>query len=189
MEFGYPPSAVALQDEVRSFLAERPVESYSHDAMDGGYGTGAYSFEFMRALGERGWVSLTWPRRFGGAERPMIDQLAMLEELALAGAPFGPLVGSDQWAQSLIRDTDNPQLRDELLPRIAAGEALGVAGLQRARRRLGSPGPRHQGSPRWRRVRDQREARPGAPKPGRAPTAWCSPAPRAQTTRAAGPAG
>ena len=127
MEFGYPPSAEALRGEVRAFLAERPVESYPHDAMDGGYGSGAYSFEFMRALGDRGWIGLTWPRRFGGAERPMIDQLALIEELALAGAPFGPLAGSDQWAQSIIRD-DNPALQADLLPRIAAGEALAWQG-------------------------------------------------------------
>ncbi|MGF1600254.1 MAG: acyl-CoA dehydrogenase family protein [Acidimicrobiales bacterium] len=127
MEFRYPPSAEALRDEVRSFLAERPVDNYAVDAMDGGYGTGAYSFEFLRALGERGWIGLTWPREFGGAERPMIDQLALMEELALAGAPFGPLAGSDQWAQSLMAD-DNPTLRAELLPRIAAGEALAWQG-------------------------------------------------------------
>ncbi len=127
MEFGYPPSAEALRDEVRSFLAEHPVETFGHDAMDGGYGSGAYSFEFLRALGEQGWIGLTWPKRFGGAERPMIDQLALIEELALAGAPFGPLAGSDQWAQSIMRD-DNPTLQADLLPRIAAGEALAWQG-------------------------------------------------------------
>ncbi|MFN0090433.1 MAG: acyl-CoA dehydrogenase family protein [Acidimicrobiales bacterium] len=127
MEFSYPPSAEALRAEVRAFLAARPVHTYAIDAMDGGYGTGAYSFEFLRALGERGWIGLTWPRRFGGGERPMTDQLALMEELALAGAPFGPLAGSDQWAQSLIRD-GNAALQGELLPRIAAGEALAWQG-------------------------------------------------------------
>ncbi len=127
MEFGYPPSAEALRAEVRAFLAERPPDTWPHDAMDGGYGTGAYSFQFLRALGTKGWIGLTWPRRFGGAERPMIDQLALMEELALAGAPFGPLAGSDQWAQSLIRE-GNATLQADLLPRIAAGEALAWQG-------------------------------------------------------------
>ena len=127
MEFGYPPEAEALRAEVRAFLTERPPDTWSHDAMDGGYGTGAYSFDFLAALGARGWIGLTWPRRFGGAERPMIDQLALMEELALAGAPFGPLAGCDQWAQSLIRE-GNPTLQADLLPRIAAGEALAWQG-------------------------------------------------------------
>jgi alkylation response protein AidB-like acyl-CoA dehydrogenase len=127
MEFGYPPSAEAMRAEVRAFLGSRPVASWPVDAMDGGYGTGAYSLDFLRALGERGWISLTWPRRFGGAERPMVDQLALLEELALAGAPAGPLAGCDQWAQSLIRE-GNATLQADLLPRIAAGEALAWQG-------------------------------------------------------------
>ncbi len=127
MEFNYPPSAEALRVEVRDFLAARPAHTYPIDAMDGGYGTGAYSFAFLRALGALGWIGLTWPRQFGGAERPMIDQLALIEELALHGAPFGPLVGSDQWAQSLIRDS-NETLQRDLVPSIAAGEALAWQG-------------------------------------------------------------
>jgi alkylation response protein AidB-like acyl-CoA dehydrogenase len=91
--------------------------------MDGGYGSGAHSHQFMRALGERGWIALTWPREFGGSERPMVDKLVLFEELALAGAPFGPLAGSDQAAQSIIRD-GNPTLRAELLPATARGEFL-----------------------------------------------------------------
>ena len=90
MDFDYPPSAEELRAEVRAFLAARPVPTYPIDAMDGGYGFGAYSHRFMRALGERGWISLTWPARYGGAQRPMVDQLCLMETLALAGAPFGP---------------------------------------------------------------------------------------------------
>jgi len=122
VQFAFPASAEAFRLEVRDFLAERPLEEYPADATDGGYGTGPFSREFLRALGQRGWIGLTWPVEFGGGGRPMIDQLVMLEELAFAGAPFGPLVGNDQWAQSLIRDS-NARLRDELLPPIAAGEA------------------------------------------------------------------
>ncbi|MDG2114707.1 MAG: acyl-CoA dehydrogenase family protein [Actinomycetota bacterium] len=122
MQFTLPAGAEAFRKEVRDFQAERPMQTYSVDATDGGYGTGPFSAEFLRALGRRGWIGLTWPEELGGGGRPMIDQLAMLEEFALAGAPFGPLVGNDQWAQSLIRDS-NERLRDELLPVIAAGEA------------------------------------------------------------------
>ena len=122
MQFTLPDSAEEFRQEVREFLAERPMSAYPSDATDGGYGTGAFSREFLRLLGARGWIGLTWPEELGGGGRPMIDQLVMLEELAFAGAPFGPLVGNDQWAQSLIRHS-NEQLRDELLPIIAAGEA------------------------------------------------------------------
>jgi alkylation response protein AidB-like acyl-CoA dehydrogenase len=122
VQFSLPDSAEEFRREVQDFLAEQPMSAFPADATDGGYGTGAFSREFLRKLGDRGWIGLTWPEEVGGGGRPMIDQLVMLEELALAGAPFGPLVGNDQWAQSLIRDS-NEQLRDDLLPAIAAGEA------------------------------------------------------------------
>jgi alkylation response protein AidB-like acyl-CoA dehydrogenase len=48
-------------------------------------------------------------------------KLILLEELALAGAPFGPLGGADQTAEVIIRD-GTPYLRSEVLPRIGRGE-------------------------------------------------------------------
>ena len=37
---------------VGAFLEARPVSTYAVDGMDGGYGSGAHSREFLRALGE-----------------------------------------------------------------------------------------------------------------------------------------
>jgi alkylation response protein AidB-like acyl-CoA dehydrogenase len=51
----------------------------------------------------------------------MIWKLILLEELALAGAPFGPLGGADQTAEVIIRD-GTPYLQSEVLPRIGRGE-------------------------------------------------------------------
>ena len=91
MEFGFTSEARAFAEAVREFLRAHPPESFPEDGMDAGYGSGPHSHTFMRALGERGWISLSWPRQYGGRERPMIEKLLLLEELAAAGAPFGPL--------------------------------------------------------------------------------------------------
>ena len=89
--------------------------------MDAGYGSGAVSRAFLLALGAEGYLRMAWPRRFGGEERPMVLKLILLEELALAGAPFGPLSGADQTAEVIIRD-GTPYLQSEVLPRIGRGE-------------------------------------------------------------------
>jgi len=47
----------------------------------------------------------------------------LLEELALAGMPFGPLVSSDQVADAFI-DHGSDRLKRELLPRVARGEII-----------------------------------------------------------------
>jgi len=123
MDFGSNAEEIAFAEEVRAFLRDNPPGAFPEDGMDAGYGSGPASRAFLRALGGRGWLSMTWPPKWGGQGRPMRDRLILLEELAAAGAPFGPLAGSDQTAESIIRHGSD-RLRRELLPRIARGEVI-----------------------------------------------------------------
>src|SRR5215470_14222251 len=122
MEFGFTAAERAFADDVRAFLAARPLDSFPLDGMDAGYGSGAHSRAFMKALGERGWIAMCWPEAFGGHAQPMFFKLVLFEELALAGAPFGPLAGSWQTADAII-EYGSERLRREVLPAIARGEA------------------------------------------------------------------
>src|SRR5436189_2393888 len=122
MEFGFSAAEQAFADEVRAFLRDNPLDRFPLDGMDAGYGSGAHSRAFMKALGERGWISMCWPESFGGRAEPMFFKLVLFEELALAGAPFGPLAGSWQTADAII-DYGSERLRREVLPAIARGEA------------------------------------------------------------------
>jgi alkylation response protein AidB-like acyl-CoA dehydrogenase len=121
MEFGFSADEEAFRQEVRQFLRDHPPESFPEDGMDAGYGSGAHSHAFLRQLAERGWLSMTWPREFGGQGRPFMYKLILLEELASAGAPFGPLGGCDQTAEAIMR-YGSQRLQQEVLPRIAGGE-------------------------------------------------------------------
>jgi 3-oxocholest-4-en-26-oyl-CoA dehydrogenase alpha subunit len=122
VEFGFTPAEEAFREEVRRFVDEHPAQGYPLEGMDAGYGSGAHSRAFMAELGRRGWLAMTWPRAFGGAERPMFFKLVLFEELARTGAPFGPLAGCWQTADAII-DYGSERLRRELLPAIARGEA------------------------------------------------------------------
>jgi len=122
VDFGRSPDEAAFADEVRAFLRAQPLDTFPSDGTDAGYGSGAHSRAFTRALGERGWLSLTWPRAHGGWERPMGFLLVLLEELAASGAPFGPLSGCLQVSESIIRH-GSVTLQREILPQVARGEA------------------------------------------------------------------
>src|SRR5919108_307675 len=122
MEFGFSAAEQSFAEEVRTFLRQAPLDRFALDGMDAGYGSGAHSRPFMKALGERGWISMCWPEAFGGGGRPMFLKLVLLEELALAGAPFGPLAGCWQTADAII-EYGTERLRREVLPAIARGEA------------------------------------------------------------------
>ncbi|MET8354662.1 acyl-CoA dehydrogenase family protein [Micromonospora sp. NPDC005206] len=47
----------------------------------------SFDAEFSRRLGERGWLGMTWPKRYGGHERSALERFVVIEELLAAGAP------------------------------------------------------------------------------------------------------
>src|SRR2546425_8818500 len=122
MDFDFNDGERTFAVEVRRFLRANPPETFAIDGMDAGYGSGADSRAFLKALGAQGWLSMCWPKTFGGREEPMFMKLVLMEELALAGAPFGPLAGVWQTADAII-EYGSERLRGEVLPAIARGEA------------------------------------------------------------------
>src|SRR5499426_2740087 len=122
MNFDFTAAEQAFADEVRRFIRANPPEAFAIDGMDAGYGSGANSRAFMQALGAQGWLSMCWPKHLGGREQPMFMKLVLMEELALAGAPFGPLAGVWQTADAII-ELGTERLRREVLPAIARGAA------------------------------------------------------------------
>jgi alkylation response protein AidB-like acyl-CoA dehydrogenase len=122
MDFAFTAEEQAFAEDVRRFLREHPPSGFAHDGMDAGYGSGANSRAFLQALAGEGWLSMCWPKAHGGSERPMFFKLVLMEELALAGAPFGPLAGCWQTADAII-EYGSERLRREVLPAIGRGEA------------------------------------------------------------------
>jgi alkylation response protein AidB-like acyl-CoA dehydrogenase len=122
MDFAWTADEQAFAHEVRAFIRAHPFSEFPIDGMDAGYGSGANSSAFIRALAAQGWISMCWPRAVGGDERPMFFKLVLLEELARAGAPFGPLPGIWQTADAII-EYGSERLRTEVLPTIKRGQA------------------------------------------------------------------
>ena len=84
---------------------------------------------FSRKLGERGWLGMTWPKRYGGHERTAMERYAVTEELLAAGAPVAAhWIADRQSGPNLLRYGTEEQ-RAALLPRIAAGECFFVIGM------------------------------------------------------------
>ncbi|MDE0179226.1 MAG: acyl-CoA dehydrogenase family protein, partial [Gammaproteobacteria bacterium] len=76
-----PGEAEALRAEVRNFVARELPSGYwpNSDFNEG------HSPAFSRRLGERGWIGMTWPKRFGGGERTFFERYVVTEELLAAG--------------------------------------------------------------------------------------------------------
>src|SRR3984893_19238081 len=59
-----PPECETLRREVRAFLAEERAAGSWGPSSDFAQ---SHSPEFSRRLAKRGWIGLTWPKKYGGA--------------------------------------------------------------------------------------------------------------------------
>ena len=61
-----PPECETLRADVRAFLAEALVDYPASKRVRNWSGA---DIEFSKKLGARGWIGMTWPKRYGGHER------------------------------------------------------------------------------------------------------------------------
>ena len=75
---------------------------------------------FMKKMGERGWLGITWPKEWGGSEGDGVYEYLLNEALARRGAPqIGKGVGI---IGKTILAHGSPYLKQEFLPRILRNE-------------------------------------------------------------------
>ena len=121
-----PPACEALRREVRAFIVEEKAAGRWRAGDDF---TSTHSPDFSRRLGQRGWVGMTWPKRYGGHERSALERYVVTEELLAAGAPVGAHWVADRQSGPLLLRFGTEAQRQEFLPRIAAGECFFCIGM------------------------------------------------------------
>ncbi|SDN13388.1 Acyl-CoA dehydrogenase [Geodermatophilus siccatus] len=124
-----PPSEAAeeVRTQVRGFLADELAAGTFTTHVD--TWLSGVDPAFSRKLGERGWLGMTWPKRYGGHERSAMERYAVTEELLAAGAPVAAhWIADRQSGPNLLRYGTEAQ-RQAILPRIAAGECYFVIGM------------------------------------------------------------
>jgi len=117
----------ALQDEVRSFLAQAPlVGATLPRALDDRI---ALLREWQALSHEAGFVGRAWPSEFGGGGRQAVEQIIVDQELAAAGAPeFINVVGLNVLGPSLLR-FGNDEQRRRYIPSILSAEEIWCQGF------------------------------------------------------------
>jgi len=119
-------AAEALRHEVREFLATALAGRSPAERAQSWSG---FDPAFSRAIGARGWIGMTWPRRYGGAERSALERYVVLEEMLAAGAPVSAHWIAERQSGPLLLKFGTEQQRESILPRIARGECSFCIGL------------------------------------------------------------
>ena len=121
-----PPECDALRAEVRAFVAEHlgdcPVNKRAKNWVSS-------DPAFTRKIAERGWIGMTWPKKFGGQERSYLERYVVLEELLAAGAPMACHWVADRQSGPLLMRYAPDTLAPQIVPRIVRGEAFFCIGM------------------------------------------------------------
>ncbi|MDR5804871.1 acyl-CoA dehydrogenase family protein [Caballeronia sp. LZ001] len=127
--FELPPRSAkldSLREEVREFLKKNlsgipmPMRAHSWHGFDA---------EFSRKVGERGWIGMTWPKKYGGQDRTMLERYVVLEEMVAAGAPVNAHWTGDRQSGHLLLRYGTEQQKESILPKVARGEAFFCIGM------------------------------------------------------------
>lgn len=119
------PEAEALRAEVRAFLAAELPPVSAPDRLR----LGGRDPAFSRKVAARGWIGMTWPKRYGGRERSALERYVVQEEMLAAGAPVAAhWVADRQSGPNILRNGSEAQ-KSFFLPRIAAGECSFCIGM------------------------------------------------------------
>ena len=122
MDFRFAPEDEAFREEVRAFL-RRELPEQRPDGVD----AWRFSREFVRKLAAQGWLTLAWPKEWGGSGAGHMQQLVFNEEMASAEAPANDL-GSDRVGPTILLYGTEEQ-KQRFLPPIIRGEAVWCQGF------------------------------------------------------------
>jgi alkylation response protein AidB-like acyl-CoA dehydrogenase len=119
-------AAEALRSEVRTFLESSIRDRTPLQRAESWNG---FDRAFSRALGARGWLGMTWPKRYGGHERSSFERYVVVEETLAAGAPVSAHWIADRQSGPTLLKFGTEAQKDAILPRIAAGECVFCIGM------------------------------------------------------------
>ncbi len=123
-----PAISQAFRNEVRAFLAEEvargsfdPTRPHQREHWD--------DVGFARRVADRGWIGLTWPKRYGGQERSYLDRYVLTEEFRAANAPVRQYFTADRQSGPMLIKYAAESVKEDILPKIVRGEVQFCIGM------------------------------------------------------------
>ncbi len=119
-----PNETKDLRSEVREFLeTEVTIGTFRPHEGDG------FDLDFSKRVGKKGWIGMTWPKKYGGHERSHMERYVVTEEFLFAGAPTKAHFTADRQSGPVLLKFANEKIKSSILPRIARGECTFSIGM------------------------------------------------------------
>lgn len=118
---------VDFRNEVRHFIKNEKEKGTFVSQCDSWLS--GYSSEFSQELGIKGWIGMTWPKEYGGAEKSSLVRYILIEELLAAGAPVAAHWFADRQTGPLFLKYGTEEQKQFFLPKITKGTCYFSIGL------------------------------------------------------------
>ncbi|MEA3018921.1 MAG: hypothetical protein QOI47_445 [Actinomycetota bacterium] len=125
MDYDWPDALRALRVDAEDIArrAAAPLAIKEDSWING------YDPAFSKELGERGWLGMTWPARYGGHERTPLERFVVTEALIENGAPIAASWFSDRQMGPSILAFGTEEQKQTYLPPMTRGEANWCIGM------------------------------------------------------------
>ena len=100
MDFQFSEKEEALRKEIREFVKQELPPGWIRNALaeestDEGW---AFTLSISKKLSEKGWLTMAWPKEYGGMGASLWEQLVFREEAGYWGIPGVTMgVGGVDW--------------------------------------------------------------------------------------------
>src|SRR3954464_15313368 len=122
-----PRECDALRKDVRAFLADE-ISRGTFDPHRPGHGD-SHDRAFSKRIGAKGWIGMTWPKKYGGQERSYLERYVVTEEFRAANAPRRRHFVADRQSGPILLKYAPEHVKADILPRICRGDVCFVIGM------------------------------------------------------------
>jgi alkylation response protein AidB-like acyl-CoA dehydrogenase len=127
MDFEFGEKEQKLRAEIRQFVKENIPPNqvpYFEEHDDEEW---AFSMSIARKLAQKGWLTLSWPKEYGGMGASEWERAVYLEEVGYWGIPGWMMgIGGIGWVGPSLMLYGSEELKKKHIPLIASGEPDGV---------------------------------------------------------------
>ncbi len=128
MDFDFPADAEAFRSELREFLAEELPDWWTN-MFANDERVFPFCKSFCQKLAQRGWLTMAWPKEFGGSDADTWTQMVVREEMMAAGEPRGSQYMNLNYIGPTLMMAGSDEQKKEFLGPMARGEAYWCQGF------------------------------------------------------------
>ena len=128
MNFEYPVAAEQFRSELRQFLAEE-IPAWWKTLFADDERVYPFTHQLCQKLAARGWLTMAWPAKFGGADADVWTQMVVREEMWAIGEPRGPQYMNLNYIGPMIMQFGTTEQQERFLKPMAAGNVMWCQGF------------------------------------------------------------